>query len=105
MGAAALHYLVELGCERPVLVERETLASGSTGRCAGGVRTLFSDEVNRGVCVESIRRLERFEEEIGGELDLRLWGYLFLLDDAADAVEMVLTEGLLAAQGKFHTKV
>ena len=29
----------------------------------------------------------------------------FLLDDAADAVEMVLTEGLLAAQGKFHTKV
>ncbi|WP_454042997.1 aminoacyl-tRNA hydrolase [Cellulosimicrobium sp. Marseille-Q8652] len=29
----------------------------------------------------------------------------FLLDDAADAVEMVLTEGLLAAQGRFHTKV
>ncbi|MGC5166843.1 aminoacyl-tRNA hydrolase [Luteimicrobium sp. DT211] len=28
----------------------------------------------------------------------------FLLDDAADAVEMILTEGLLAAQGKFHTK-
>ncbi len=28
-----------------------------------------------------------------------------LLEDAADAVEMVLGEGLLAAQGKFHTKV
>jgi PTH1 family peptidyl-tRNA hydrolase len=28
----------------------------------------------------------------------------FLLDDAADAVEMLLTEGLLAAQGRFHTK-
>jgi PTH1 family peptidyl-tRNA hydrolase len=27
-----------------------------------------------------------------------------LLDDAADAVEMVLTEGLLAAQGKFHAR-
>ncbi|MFD6176669.1 MULTISPECIES: aminoacyl-tRNA hydrolase [unclassified Isoptericola] len=26
-----------------------------------------------------------------------------LVDDAADAVEMVLVEGLLAAQGKFHT--
>ena len=92
MGAAALHYLVELGCERPVLVERETLASGSTGRCAGGVRTLFSDEVNRGVCVESIQRLERFEDEIGGELDLRLWGYLFLLDDATD-VERFAADG------------
>lgn len=28
-----------------------------------------------------------------------------LVDDAADAVELVLVEGLLAAQGKFHTKV
>ncbi|MGF0117918.1 aminoacyl-tRNA hydrolase [Promicromonospora sp. Marseille-Q5078] len=28
-----------------------------------------------------------------------------LVDDAADAVEMVLVEGLLTAQGKFHTKV
>ncbi|MCK9794817.1 aminoacyl-tRNA hydrolase [Isoptericola sp. 4D.3] len=28
-----------------------------------------------------------------------------LVDDAADAVEMVLVEGLLAAQGKFHSKV
>jgi sarcosine oxidase subunit beta len=85
MGAAALHYLLELGCRQPVLVERETLASGSTGRCAGGVRTLFSDDLNRRVCDESIRRLERFGDEIGGELDLRLWGYLFLLDDERDA--------------------
>lgn len=85
MGAAALHYLVALGCRAPVLVERETLASGSTGRCAGGVRTLFSDELNRGICDESIRRLERFGAEIGQELDLRLWGYLFLLDDHDDA--------------------
>jgi sarcosine oxidase subunit beta len=85
MGAAALHYLVELGCERPVLVERETLASGSTGRCAGGVRTLFSDELNRRVCEESIHRLERFADEVGQELDLRLWGYLFLLGDGAVA--------------------
>ena len=100
MGAAALHYLAELGCERPVLVERETLASGSTGRCAGGVRTLFSDDLNRRICDESIRRLERFEDEVGQELDLRLWGYLFLLgsdDDAArfaaDGASMLTPDG------------
>jgi sarcosine oxidase subunit beta len=85
IGAAALHYLVELGCERPVLLERDTLASGSTGHCAGGVRTLFSDELNRSIGAESIRRLERFEDEIGQQVDLRLHGYLFLLDDDADA--------------------
>jgi sarcosine oxidase subunit beta len=100
MGAAALHYLVELGCERPVLVERDTLASGSTGRCAGGVRTLFSDDLNRRICDESIRRFERFEDEVGQELDLRLWGYLFLLETdgdaarfAADGAAMLTPEG------------
>ena len=85
MGAAALHYLVELGCDAPVLLERDTLACGSTGHCAGGVRTLFSDELNRRIGAESVARLERFADEVGQELDLRLWGYLFLLDDPADA--------------------
>jgi sarcosine oxidase, subunit beta len=84
MGAAALRYLAELGCPRPLLLERETLASGSTGRCAGGVRTLFSDELNVRIGLESIQRLQAFEEEVGEQLDLRLDGYLFLLDDAAD---------------------
>jgi sarcosine oxidase subunit beta len=95
MGAAALHYLVELGCERPVLVERATLASGSTGRCAGGVRTLFSDELNRRICVESIARLERFEEETGQLLDLKLWGYLFLLDDERDTARFAADGALM----------
>ena len=84
IGAAALHHLTALGCRDPVLVERETLGAGSTGRSAGGVRTLFSDELNVRVCLESIRRLERFEDEVGSPLDLRLWGYLFLLDDPDD---------------------
>ncbi len=84
MGAAALHYLVELGCEAPLLVERDTLASGSTGHCAGGVRTLFSDELNARIGLEAIARLERFPDEVGAELDLRLHGYLFLLDSADD---------------------
>jgi sarcosine oxidase subunit beta len=84
MGAAAVRYLAELGCRGPVLLERDTLASGSTGHCAGGVRTLFSDELNVRIGLESIRRLQRFEEEVGEQLDLRLDGYLFLLDNSAD---------------------
>ncbi len=84
MGAAALYYLTQLGCTDAVLVERDTLGAGSTGHCAGGVRTLFSDELNVRIGVESIDRLERFPDELGHELDLRLDGYLFLLDAAAD---------------------
>ena len=84
MGAATLRYLAELGCPRPVLLERDTLGCGSTGHCAGGVRTLFSDELNIRIGLESIRRLQRFEDETDEELDLRLDGYLFLLDGRAD---------------------
>jgi sarcosine oxidase subunit beta len=98
MGAAALHYLVELGCVRPLLLERDTLGSGSTGHCAGGVRTLFSDELNVRIGLESIRRLERFPDELGEELDLRLDGYLFLLDDEADLARF---EGDLGLQATF----
>jgi sarcosine oxidase, subunit beta len=84
MGAAALHYLADLGCGSALLVERHTLASGSTGHCAGGVRTLFSDELNARIGLEAIARLERFPEELGAELNLRLYGYLFLLDAPSD---------------------
>ena len=86
-GASTLYYLAELGCSRPLLLERDTLASGSTGHCAGGVRTLFSDELNIRIGLESIQRLERFEAEVGETIDLRLWGYLFLLTDGADVGE------------------
>src|SRR2546421_182849 len=70
VGAATLYYLAERGCERPLLLERDTLASGSTGYCAGGVRTLFSDELNIRIGLESIRRLQRFEEEVGAAIEL-----------------------------------
>jgi sarcosine oxidase subunit beta len=99
MGAAALHYLTELGCKEPVLLERETLGAGSTGHCAGGVRTLFSDELNVRVGLESIRRLERFADEVGSELDLRLDGYLFLLDDPADVARFEADLAMQAAHG------
>jgi sarcosine oxidase subunit beta len=48
------------------------------------VRTLFSDELNVQIGAEAIDRFERFTAETGQELDLRLWGYLFLLDAAED---------------------
>ncbi len=79
MGASALYHLARAGCRNAVLVERETLASGSTSRAAGGIRAQFSDELNVAVSLECIRRFERFAEEPGAEIDLKQWGYLFLL--------------------------
>lgn len=79
MGASALYHLATAGCTDTVLLERETLGSGSTSKAAGGIRAQFSDELNVRIGLECIRRYERFAEEPGGEIGFRQWGYLFLL--------------------------
>jgi len=80
MGASAAYHLTRAGLTDIVLVEREKLlATGSTGRNAGGVRHQFSNAANIRLSIESIALLERFEEVVGFPIDFRQDGYLFLL--------------------------
>jgi len=62
-----------------LLLERETLGSQSTGKCAGGVRQQFSSEGNVRLQRMAVSMLERFDEEIGHPADFRQIGYLFVL--------------------------
>ncbi len=82
MGLSAAYHLARAGVADVVLVERDTLGSGSTCKAAGGVRAQFSDPVNIELGQRSLRAYERFADELGQEIDLRRSGYLFLLDDA-----------------------
>jgi sarcosine oxidase, subunit beta len=82
MGASVAWHLRERGVRDVILLERESLASGSTSKSAGGFRTQFADELNVQIAVRSIDELRRF----GDEIDLKQFGYLFLLDDEADLV-------------------
>jgi len=84
MGSSALYHLAREGCARPLLIERETLAAGSTSKAAGGIRAQFSDALNIRLTLECIRRYERFADEPGGEIDFKQWGYLFLLTSDAE---------------------
>src|SRR5947207_13934427 len=80
MGASVACYLARRGMTDVVLVERETmLATGSTGRNAGGVRHQFSNAANIRLSIESIALLERFGDEVGSPIDFHQDGYLFLL--------------------------
>ena len=79
MGASVAYHLAR-GVTDVVLVEREKLlATGSTGRNAGGVRHQFSNEANIRLSIESIRLLEHFADEVGQPIDFHQDGYLFLL--------------------------
>ncbi len=79
IGASTLYHLAAAGCRDAVLVERDTLGSGSTGAAAGGIRAQFSDELNVRIARECIARFARFEDEVGGDIGYHRCGYLFLL--------------------------
>lgn len=88
MGASVAYHLARRGVTDVVLVEREPLlASGSTGRNAGGVRHQFSHEANVRLSIESIRLFERFEETVGSPIDFHQDGYLFLLSSDKSVTE------------------
>jgi sarcosine oxidase, subunit beta len=79
MGASVAWHLRELGIADVLLLERESLAAGSTSRSAGGIRTQFSDELNVRIALRSLAEFERMDA-----IELRRYGYLFLLDREAD---------------------
>ncbi len=84
MGASVAYHLTELGITDVVLLERETLASGSTSKSAGGIRAQFADELNIRVALRSIEEFAAFGERLDAEIEFEQSGYLFLLDNAGD---------------------
>jgi len=86
IGVSVAYRLAQAGM-KPLLLERDVLGAGSTGRCAGGVRQQFSTEVNVRVGMLSKQLLEKFEEETGQNPAFRQIGYLFLADDETEARE------------------
>jgi sarcosine oxidase subunit beta len=84
VGASIAFHLAEAGVEDLLLVERAELGSGSTAKGAGGVRAMFSDELNVRIGMRSLEAWGAFGERPGAEIDLRRVGYLFLLSNVAD---------------------
>jgi sarcosine oxidase subunit beta len=90
MGASTAFHLATGGVPDVVLLERETLASGSTSRSAGGARLQFADELNVRLSLRSLDDFEHWEAVIGEHvafvpgIAFHQHGYLFLLDTPGD---------------------
>jgi sarcosine oxidase subunit beta len=87
IGTSIAFHLGEAGVEDVVLLERGELGSGSTSKGAGGVRAMFSDELNVRIALRSLEAWGAFGERPGWEIDLRRVGYLFLLSSDAEVTE------------------
>jgi sarcosine oxidase subunit beta len=78
IGCSIAYHLAGRGV-KVALVEKDTLGSQSTGKCAGGVRRQFSSETNVLMQQLSVRLLKGLEAETGVDPEFRQIGYLFVL--------------------------
>jgi sarcosine oxidase subunit beta len=78
VGLSVAWQLRELGVDRVVVLEAETLGSGSTGRAAGGVRRQFGSRFEIGMTLASLALYDRMlaDPEFGGQFESV--GYAFL---------------------------
>ena len=65
MGCATLHYLADRGVTNTILLERDTLASGSTGRSMTILRMHYSNRVTTEMAWWSRGVMADFEAEVG----------------------------------------
>jgi sarcosine oxidase subunit beta len=84
IGCSIAYNLTQRGCQNVVVIERNTLGSGSTSKAAGGIRQQFSSESNVRISMYSVDFFEHFQARLGLEahesgVDFHQVGYLFLL--------------------------
>ena len=76
MGCSILYNLAARGLKNPVLLERDLLGSGSTGRSSGVVRMHYSNEVHARMAWQSLEIFSNFGQLIGGDCGLVETGFL-----------------------------
>ncbi len=78
MGLSIAYQLSRLGLTDQVILEKQYLASGASGRNGGGVRQQWSTELNVRLMRESVALCKSFAQEIGVNIWFRQGGYLFV---------------------------
>jgi sarcosine oxidase, subunit beta len=84
VGCSIAYHLAGRGVRDVVVLERETVGSGTTSKAAGGIRAQFPTETEIRFSLEAIKVFERFEDEFGVDPGYKKIGYLFLVSDPAD---------------------
>ncbi len=83
MGCGILYHLARRGMTDTLLLEREALGSGSTGRSSGAVRMHYSTDVHARMACHSLQVFRDFDNVVGGECGYTNTGYLVFANDEA----------------------
>jgi sarcosine oxidase subunit beta len=78
VGCSIAYNLAKLGAKNIILLEKNTLSSGATGRCGAGIRQQFGTKMNCILARESIKIFENLSQELEYDIELNQGGYLIL---------------------------
>ena len=78
VGCSIAYHLAAQGASAVVVVEKDLICSGATGKSAGGIRQQFATELNVRLSLESLQMFHRMRDELGINPDFRAVGYLFM---------------------------
>ena len=84
IGASIAYHLSQRDAGKIVVLERDRIGTGSTGKNAGGIRLTFSTEVNVRLSQRALPRIEAFEAEMGIDPQFHQVGYLYLITEERD---------------------
>jgi sarcosine oxidase subunit beta len=94
VGTSIAFHLAEADID-VTLIEKSELGAGSTSKAAGGLRTIFSDDLNIAIALRSIEAYQNFSLRPGHEVDFKVHGYLILIskeEDLKNFQEIVLRQ-------------
>jgi len=87
MGASIAYHLAKQGDGRIVLLERQALATGTTGRSGAIVRQHYSNDFTIRMAQESLAVFQHFDDLVGGECGFVTTGLIVMAgDDGAEAL-------------------
>ena len=107
MGCSILYHLARQGMTRSLLLERDVLGSGSTGRSQAICRMHYSNPVTASMAWESLKVFTSFDDAVGGSSGFVKTGYLVIVEDVdrpglernvAMQQELGISTGLVTAQ-------
>jgi sarcosine oxidase subunit beta len=87
-GLATAYELARLGLKKIVVLEKNYIGSGSTGRCGGGIRQQWTTEENIRLAQESVRMYEEMSATLGYQVFFRQGGYLMVTESESDLPAM-----------------
>ncbi len=82
MGCSILYNLAARGLKKVVLLERDLLGSGSTGRSSGVVRMHYSNEIHARMAWLSLEVLRDFDQIVGGDSGFVQTGFVIISGEA-----------------------